>query len=268
VARAVTRDAMRSWPVVALITSARRTLRNPGSLLVTAGFYVVVAGTMGALWRVAADGSGGMLAGYSAAQLTWYLAASEAVTVSLNSRLIERIGDDIVDGGVAVELLRPASVVAVRVWSEVGACLPRLGACAATGVVLASVTGGPVPDAGALLLVLPAMLLAVMCNLVAQHGVAALSFWVRDTRSSWFLYQKLVFILGGMLIPLQLLPTMLRRICFALPFMAMAYAPGRLAAGFFEPWLLLVQVAWLVVLSVGTVAVFAAGERRLQVVGG
>jgi ABC-type uncharacterized transport system permease subunit len=53
-----------------------------------------------------------------------------------------------------------------------------------------------------------------------------------------------------------------------LPFMAMAYAPARLVSGHFEPWLLLVQLAWLAALSLAATAVFRSGERRLQVVGG
>ncbi len=54
----------------------------------------------------------------------------------------------------------------------------------------------------------------------------------------------------------------------ALPFAAMAYAPARLASGHVEPVLLAVQLGWLVVLLGCAVAVFAAGERRLEVVGG
>jgi len=154
------------------------------------------------------------------------------------------------------------------VCTEVGSCLPRLGVCAAAGFVLATTTGGAVPDAAALALTVPAMALAVTCNLVGQHAVAAGSFWIRDARSTWFLYQKLVLILGGMLIPLQLLPSVLRAVCFALPFAAMAYVPARLASGHFEPWLLLIQGGWLLVLWAWAVAVYAAGERRLQVVDG
>jgi hypothetical protein len=48
----------------------------------------------------------------------------------------------------------------------------------------------------------------------------------------------------------------------------MAYAPARLASGHFEPWLIAVQVGWALVLGLAAVAVFGAGERRLQVVGG
>jgi ABC-2 type transport system permease protein len=102
----------------------------------------------------------------------------------------------------------------------------------------------------------------------ACSTLAGSAFWLRDTRATWFLYQKLVFLLGGMLLPLQVLPGFLYHVAMVLPFMAMAYAPARLASGHVEPWLLLVQVGWLVVLVAGAAAVFAAGQRRLQVVGG
>jgi len=164
------------------VTAARRTLANPSALAVTFGFYAVVASTMGALWRIAARGHGGVLAGYSATQLTWYLATSEAVTVSLNSRLIERIGDEIGAGAVGVELLRPASVLGVRMAGEIGACLPRVAGCGVVGAVLASATGGRVVNVGSAALAVPALVLAVTCNLLAQHAVAAASFWLRDAR--------------------------------------------------------------------------------------
>jgi ABC-type uncharacterized transport system permease subunit len=71
-----------------------------------------------------------------------------------------------------------------------------------------------------------------------------------------------------MLLPLQVLPVPLRRFASATPFPSMAYAPARLASGHFEPSLLLIQLAWLAVLTALGVGVFGAGERRLQVAGG
>ena len=73
---------------------------------------------------------------------------------------------------------------------------------------------------------------------------------------------------GGMLIPLEVLPGWLRATALVLPFRAMAYAPGWLASGHLEPILLVEQVGWLAVLACIATAVFGAGERRLQVVRG
>ena len=253
---------------VSAATAARRTAAQPGGLFVTVFFYVAVVSVLSALWRTATEANGGAVAGYSAVALTWYVATSEAATVTLNTRLIEEAGEDIASGSIAVELLRPVSVLWLRVATQVGGALPRIAVCGLIGVVFSWSTAGPPSDGRALALAAPSLLLAITCNLVAQHAFAAASFWIRDARSTWFLYQKLVFIVGGMLLPLQVLPPAMTRIALWLPFMAMAYAPSRLASGSFEPHLLVVQGAWLVALSVVAVAVFTKGERRLQVVGG
>lgn len=245
-----------------------RVVVDRGGLGVAVGFYLVVVSVLSSLWRAAAEVGNGQVAGYTAVALTWYVATSEAAICALNIRMIEEIGDDIGSGTIAVELLRPVPAIAVRLASETGRALARLGAIVVSGVALAwLIVGGP-PSVTAALLAVPSLMLAVVCNLAMQHVMAAAAFWVRDAKTSWFLYQKVVFILGGMLIPLQVLPSGLRTVAFGLPFMAMAYAPARLASGYFEPELLLVQVGWLAVAVALAVGAFAVGQRRLQVVGG
>jgi ABC-2 type transport system permease protein len=253
---------------VAASTAARRVVAARGGLGVSLGFYLVVVSVLAGLWRAAADAHGGAIAGYSPTALTWYIATTEIATVALNIRLIDDIGIDIGSGAVAAELLRPASVLGVRVLSEVGRALPRLVVLGVTGMALATFAAGGPPSALALALAAPSLVLAVSCNIVAQHAFAGVAFWLRSAGSTWFLYQKLVFLLGGMLIPLQVLPAWLHHTAAVLPFQAMAYAPGRLASGHVEPMLLVEQAAWLGVLTVVATAVFLAGERRLQVVGG
>lgn len=258
----------RRWPAVAAQTSALRVFAERGGLAVTMVFYVLVVAVLASLWRAAVGANGGSVAGYSVVAITWYVAMTEATTVSLRQRLISDIGRDIGSGAIAVELLRPAPVLGVRVAGELGHVLPRLAVCVATGGALSVVTSGPPPQAAALALALPSLVLAVACNVVASHAFAGVAFWWRDAGSAWFLYQKLVFIVGGMLIPLEALPGWLQGIADVLPFKAMSYTPARLASGHFEPILILQQVGWLVLLWVLASAVFRAGERRLQVLGG
>lgn len=246
--------------------SAQRLLADRGGLAVSVLFYVVVVSALSGLWRAAAGHA--PVAGYSAIALTWYIATSEAAICAIQIRLIEEIGDDIAAGSVAVELLRPLSVVAVRIAMQTGRALARLACLIACGSVLALVIAGPPPDGAAALLAVPSLVLAVAANVSLQHAVAAMAFWIRDARSAWFIYQKFIFILGGMLLPLEVLPAALHTAALRLPFMAMAYAPARLASGHFEPSLLVVQAMWLVVMLGAATAAFAAGQRRLQVVGG
>jgi ABC-2 type transport system permease protein len=252
----------------ALRGSAHRSVIDGGGLVVAIGFYLVIVATLSGLWRVAVDANGGELGGYTALALTWYVITSEAAIVSVNARHIEEIGTDIAVGTVAVELLRPASVLGVRVASQIGGGIPRVAALWCSGAVLATIVAGAPPSRSALVLAAPSLVLAITANLLAQHAVAAIAFWIRDAGSVWFLYMKAVFILGGMIIPLELLPDWLERISLLTPFAAMAYAPARLASGHWEPALLLMQVFWIGGLAAAATVAFRAGERRLQVVGG
>ena len=253
--------------VVTADVAARKSVADRGGLAFTTGFYLAVTLALGALWRAAAAANGGAIATYSAVALTWYVATSEAVTISLDARLIDQVGEDVRDGTFAVELLRPVPMLAIRVATHVGRALPRLLLCATLGVLVATLTAGAPPDPAALALAAPSMVLAIVANLFAMHAFAAVAFWIRDARSTWFLYQKFVFVLGGMLLPIEVLPGPLAATARALPFTAMAYAPARLASGHFEPYLLAVQAGWVVVLALLAAWVFARGERRLQVVG-
>ena len=149
--------------------------------------------------------------------LTWYIATSEAAIVSVNTRLIEDIGNDIAPGTVAVELLRPASVLGVRVATEVGRGLPARGAVGRRR--RASPRSSPAAPPR------PAALAPGRAEPRARrHRQPRRPARLRRRRvlaprrraRSWFLYQKVVFILGGMLIPLEVLPDWLaarRRCC-------------------------------------------------------
>jgi ABC-2 type transport system permease protein len=252
----------------AFVSGVRRALGQPGELSVRVLFYVFILIVFAALWGSATGARGGEIAGYDYAALMWYVVGAEAAVVAINPRLIETIGTSIGDGTIATEMLRPASVVGFRMAAELGEAFVRLVSAVVVGAAFAAFVVGAPRDVGSAVLAAPAALLAVMCSLAAQHTFAAAAFWLDDAKSSWFLYQKLIFLLGGMLLPLELLPSWLEQAARSLPFWAMAYVPARLLSGHAEPVLLLVQAAWLLALTAAATYAFRVGERRLQVVGG
>ncbi len=251
------------WVRRAVTTAVFEAAASPPSLLVLGSFYLLIVAVLAGLWATAADAAGGEIVGYSAAALVWYIATSEAAVNAIPIRMIEQIGDDIGSERISAELLRPVPPMWVRTVMHIAGCTVRLGVCVVGGALLALATAGPPPRAASLVLVIPSLLLAVAVNVVVQFAFAAAAFWVRDAKGTWFLYQKLVFVLGGMLLPLEVLPDPLETVARFSPFMAMAYAPARLAAGHVEPWLLAVQLCWLAVAVVVAHRVFRAGERHL-----
>jgi ABC-2 type transport system permease protein len=252
----------------AFVGGVRRALGQPGELSVRILFYTFILIVFAALWSSATAARGGVIAGYGYAAMMWYVVGAEAAVIAINPRLIETIGTAVGDGTIATEMLRPASVVGFRMAAELGEAAVRLICALVVGIAFAIAVVGPPPNAAAGIAAVPAALVAVMCSLAAQHAFAAAAFWLDDAKSSWFLYQKLIFLLGGMLLPLELLPGWLEQAARILPFWTMAYVPARLLSGHADLELLLVQAGWLIVLAAGAVCAFRAGERRLQVAGG
>ncbi len=256
---------MRAYTIAAW-SSARRTFAARGPLTIRLAFYLVILGVLSALWKAATGASGGNIAGYDYDSVLWYLIAAEACVIAVDPRMIEVVGSDIASGAVTSEMLRPVSVAGLRMAAAMGDVLTRFACAIVVGGVFGWLQVGP-PD-GSVSLTIVSGVVALACNLAAQHAFAAMAFWANDAKAAWFLYQKFVFVVGGMLIPLEMLPAWLQHVAQALPFWTMSYAPGRILSGGSGTILLLGQLAWLPVLIAITLGIFARGERRLEVAGG
>jgi len=246
----------------------RRAIASPGDLAVRVGFFAVILVVMSALWRAALAAHADTIDGYDLRALLWYVFAAQTAVLGVRPRTVEEVGDEIGSGAVAIAMLRPASVVLLRMAIELGEAGARLLGAFPIGAAITWAFVGAPPSGRSLLLAAPVVLVACACNIASQHAFGGIAFWLQDAKSTWFVYQKLVFLPGGMLIPLELLPHALAAPCRLLPFAAMAYVPGRIAAGHLDPTLLVGQLVWLVMLVAAAVAVFALGQRRLEAVGG
>ena len=132
-------------------------------------------------------------------------------------------------------MLRPVSVVGLRIASELGEALLRVAVAIVVAPSACSCSSARPTRRPAALLALPAALLGCTLSMTAQHAFGGIAFWLLDARATWFLWSKLVFLLGGLLIPLELLPPGVANVAKVLPWAAMAYVPGRLASGDLDP---------------------------------
>jgi ABC-2 type transport system permease protein len=105
--------------------------------------------------------------------------------------------------------------------------------------------------------------------IMAFLGVFA--FWLEDAKGLEFLYSKIVFTLGGMLVPLDIFPQWLHTICIYLPFSYIAYYPAKLFVGFdFTSFfkILSMEIVWITVFVILTALVYKWCIRRVSVNGG
>ena len=176
--------------VEAFRLSMRRAWSTPGAIALSGLFYVLIMVVFAALWHVATSANHGFVAGYDYQALLWYLMATEAAVMAVPARRIEQIGDAIGDGTVETELLRPTLVLGIRLASELGEGSVQLLACWVFGTIVTYSFVGLPHNVAVVPLAFMSSVLAMVSNFVAVHAFAAVAFWLRDAKATWFLYQK------------------------------------------------------------------------------
>ena len=216
--------------------AARQRLQERAVLWGRVLFYFILLLVFSRLWEAVLGGEhagsspGGTALGARPSHYIWYLAVTEWIMLSQPLLHLD-IEADIRAGVVGQTLSRPVSYVAGKLaeaWGEVAVRLVVLGA---SGLLFARCLGAEWPEPGALALAALAGVLAsaVMTLSLAAIGLCAL--WVADTTSVYLIWQKLCFVLGGLMLPLSIYPPWLRSIAEWSPFAALLFGPAELASG-------------------------------------
>ena len=113
--------------------------------------------------------------------------------------------------------------------------------------------------------------LALVLDFFVFSIIGLLAFVTEDTFSFRLIYPKLVFILGGLMLPLDFLPDWLQPIARVLPFNLTTYAPAKLFVAF--TWvqfrqILALQIIWLSIFGIVLWLHFRWATRQLVVNGG
>jgi ABC-2 type transport system permease protein len=148
----------------------------------------------------------------------------------------------------------------------------RFGLNLVIGSLLAFLFVGPIPFAlPGMLAALTILLGAMTLDFMGTCAISLLAFWVEDTWAFEFIYRRLVMLLGGMMIPLDVFPEPLSSIARALPFSYIVYAPSRLWVAptpeFFFDILFRLSVTLLLMGAV-VAGIYRAGQRNVTVNGG
>jgi ABC-2 type transport system permease protein len=253
-------------------TAARQQLTYRTELLMRAISMACFMTVFVALWSTAFGVTGRQdLAGYSLAQVVWYLVMTETITLS-GSRVFLEISQDVKEGNLAYTLARPLSYPLYQTASSLGSSAVRfflnLGAGAIVVLVGVGQLAGSLPGLAAFLLL--AGLALVLDALVAVLiGLAA--FWIEEVSPVYWIYNKLLFTVGGLFLPLEMFPPWLRRIADWLPFRFIAYTPARaFISG--DPGFVLQalagQLAYIALFAGAIALLWRAAQRRLVVQGG
>jgi len=204
------------------------------------------------------------------AELFWYLAITECIALAVGNpyRIVEA---DICNGDIAAALLRPIPFAHAMLAEWFGQTVHRVAVLAVGGTVAGLWITGSVPiELATLPVLLLSMTIGCVCVLLCHLQIGYAAAWVGSSAPLFWIWQKLCFVLGGLMIPLTLYPPVLALLAKFTPFASMLYAPGSLmfdAAPSDAIATLSAQLAWLTVLGVSTWVVDRAATARFALHG-
>ena len=208
--------------------SAREAGRERSELYGRMVFFAVILGVFSSLWRAVAEA--GMPVTAHPKSLVWYLAATEWILLSAPPIHIE-IQEAIRRGDVVYRLGHPVSYVLAEFASGLGLLAVRAPFLGLTAFVCAFAFTGWTPPLMALLIVVPFGLAASALVTALDLGIGLLAFWLQDVAPVYWVWQKLMFVLGGLLLPLQFYPAFIQRAAAFTPFPSLLAAPASFMLG-------------------------------------
>ncbi len=201
------------------------------------------------------------------AALTWYLAFTEWIVFAAGVpyREIER---DVASGMIEVGMCRPQPYALMTLATWIGAASLRLIVLGLFVLVAIWLLTGAPPSFDVMTLALPLVaMLSVLLLLICQLQIGYAAIWMGTAAPFFWLFQKFLFVVGGLILPLTLFPSPFAEIASASPFGAMLAAPGSFALGVTIREVVVIlawQLFWLAALTIAALLIDRRASSRLQ----
>jgi ABC-2 type transport system permease protein len=231
-------------------------------------FFVVIIGVFSSLWRATREA--GLAITADPRSLVWYLASTEWILLSAPLIHVD-VQEALRRGDVACQLGRPVSYVGATFAQGLGSVASRSPLLAATAFLCAFAFTGWVPPWRALATVVIFGSIATALLTALHLAIGLLAFWIGEVTPAFWVWQKLLFIFGGLMLPIRLYPPIMRRLAELTPFPDILAGPASfvLDGEAVPSGVLAARLAmWCAVTGVIVVWMYARARRDLEVNGG
>jgi ABC-2 type transport system permease protein len=231
-------------------------------------FFAVILGVFSSLWRAVAEA--GMPIAADPKSLVWYLAATEWILLSAPPIHIQ-IQEAVRRGDVVYRLGHPVSYVVAEFAGALGLLAVRAPFLGLTAFLCAFAFTRWTPPLAALLIVVPFGFAASALITALYLGIGLLAFWLQDVAPVYWVWQKLLFVLGGLMLPLECYPAFIQRAAAFTPFPSLLTAPASFVLGthFMTPGALAGRlVIWSIAIALGVTWIFGRAVSTVTINGG
>lgn len=241
-----------------------------GEFFFKAVFILLILFIFTNLW-VVVYGDRPAIEGFTVVMMVWYLLFTESIVTSTSS-LIKDINREVQGGEIAYQLNKPYSYIGYHLAKAISYRIISFSTVFGLGCILVYfMIGGFSFNPINIPFVIIIILLAMLLDFFMMLCIALLAFWFEDTTSFGWIYGKILFTVGGMLLPLEFFPSWLSKISQILPFSYVAYHPAKLFVnfdliGFFN--VIGAQVGYIILFLIISTIIYRFGVRGLNINGG
>ncbi len=214
----------------------------------------------------------GSIDGYSFKQMIWYFCTTEIIAMSMGGGIFYQMGQDIKSGSVAYQLGRPYSYLWYQFSNNMGSVSVRLSMFIVIAGILGTLLAGAPGFASAesILFFAIALILALLVQFFIMVSIGLSAFFVEENRPFFFIYQKLILILGTFL-PIEFFPDWMSNILKFMPFSLVTWGPAKMFVDFsyeHAAFTLSALTFWAIASISLAFLIFRKGVSKIHVHGG
>lgn len=235
--------------------------------------YALNIGAYYFLWNAIYEGKE-MLNGLTLTQMTTYVVVSWMSRAFYFNNLDREIANEIRDGSVAIQFIRPYQYVVVKMMQGLGEGIFRLLLFTAPGLVLVSflftvdLPKNPMTWMIYLFMLFFSFLINTQINIIT--GLTA--FFLENAEGMMRMKRVAVDLFSGLIVPISFFPGAAAKLLSFLPFQAITYLPSNVFTGGVKgndvyP-LIGIQLFWFFVLCLPIYILWRSARTRLFVQGG
>lgn len=221
------------------------------------------------LWKIAAAKAG--VVSLDSDQLLWYIAFNEWVLIAIPDIQLD-MEHDLRSGRLSYLLPRPISYIGSVFAEGLGTLLLNLTVLGTVGFFFTWQQAGGLPfSTGTFVIALGLGILAGITGLIFHVLIGISAFWLNDVSPFSWVWEKLLFIFGGLILPLSIYPGWMQTIAHWTPFSSILGARSALAleVNFYQIcWVALSLLSWSLFAILTLSFLYKKGLKILNIDGG
>lgn len=238
-------------------------------------YSIIPPGVFLLFWIGALKSQGGSIAGWNFSTITSYYFLLTVASAMLIAHIEEEISsEDIQQGHLTGYLLKPFSYYWIKFLEEIPWRLLQgsfgIILCFAFVVIFGNfftLTDSAVIIALSVLI----CVLAIMLSFTFKTVLGLTAFWLTDTTGLFQLFEAVMLIFGGFIVPLTLLPSFAERLATFLPFAYVAYYPVVAIQGQLNIQelvkVILLQAVWIIAFAILYRWMWFEGRKKYTAIG-